>query len=467
MLWMPTAAEMVKSQVAQVQSALAGLRGGKVADPPAALPVPQKIGDGDPLLGSRQFVTDIARIAEQMVMDDMPCDYWPTSGEPPNASRLHCREKAAVPDKCGDVTEHGEVRRRRASWAADIGERYAARVVQWCDTAHGREKQAALLLLRPPGEPPVAVIAWRGSKTATDYLRTDLSLHFVKLRTVAADGAVAPATEVAEAASAEAASAEAASAEAVSAVATEATEATEAARQTAAEPRAHPMLWERLRGSETPCVTRGLWEAYAGAGERAARRLGPDCAVRAALERLLSEEPACRICITGHSLGGALATLCAYDLATSSAVARARGVTLISFAAPRFFNGAFQRATAALQAEGTLRPLRVLVAGDLIPRLPPRMVGGTPGVRPRLALMPPPRNAVAFARAERSMAFRDGEGDDDDLWAAAPDVHAHTSHALFLGGETTPTRDKTVPLDAAWPLVSPCATEPSQDETQP
>ena len=35
------------------------------------------------------------------------------------------------------------------------------------------------------------------------------------------------------------------------------------------------------------------------------------------------------------------------------------------------------------------------------------------------------------------------------------DKHAHTSHALFLGGETTPTRQLTVPLSTPWPVPLP------------
>ena len=32
------------------------------------------------------------------------------------------------------------------------------------------------------------------------------------------------------------------------------------------------------------------------------------------------------------------------------------------------------------------------------------------------------------------------------------DRHAHTSHALLLGGETTPSRQRTLPLSTPWPV---------------
>lgn len=38
---------------------------------------------------------------------------------------------------------------------------------------------AVVLLLRPAGAAPIAVVAWRGSKKLSDYLRTDLSVSFV------------------------------------------------------------------------------------------------------------------------------------------------------------------------------------------------------------------------------------------------------------------------------------------------
>lgn len=153
------------------------------------LPLPPHVMQTGPLLASRQFVVDMARISEQLLMDDMPCDYWPLSPAPPSGSlpRRSSREVAAWPDKCGDISQLEEVQRRRAEWAMEIGKRYRARVVEWFDTGESLEKQAALLLLRPPRDAPVAVVAWRGSKKLADYLVTDLSLTFVPVVSSAID----------------------------------------------------------------------------------------------------------------------------------------------------------------------------------------------------------------------------------------------------------------------------------------
>eukprot|EP00983_Pelagomonas_calceolata_P013516 432320-Pelagomonas_calceolata.AAC.4 len=52
-----------------------------------------------------------------------------------------------------------------------------------------------------------------------------------------------------------------------------------------------------------------------------------------------SEEDPWRVYVTGHSLGGALATLCAYELATRRGPARARQrISMYSFGAPRAGN---------------------------------------------------------------------------------------------------------------------------------
>lgn len=204
-----------------------------------------------------------------------------------------------------------------------------------------------------------------------------------------------------------------------------------------------------LSGSD-PCVTRGLWQAYAGTPARELAQLGPRAQVLSALEKLLSSEPRCRVCVTGHSLGGALATLCAYDLLISSTVVRKRGVTMLSFASPRFFNYGFLKATSELQQAGMLHPLRVLIAGDVVPMLPPRQVGWFHGVQPRLTV--DPLKPSKHSRA--SLSFCDADDDHKDAFQIKQDIHAHTSHALFLGGECTPKRPQTIPLDIPWPLAT-------------
>jgi hypothetical protein len=386
-------------------------------------------GDRCTLLGSRQFVTDLARLSEQLVMDDMGTDYWPQEDEGRSrgieqlAGRFSCREAPApfAPDKVGEIArlseadaEGCEVRRRRALWADDLHKRYGARVLAWIDTNVALEKQAALVRLQhPEGEgesgAPVLVIVFRGSKKVEDFLMTDVSVRLTPLP-----------------------------------------------NPTIASP-SHPPP----PSQQQPACTIGLWNAYAGSrgggggsscdstsgsGELW-RDQSPRALVRRAVEAALTEEPSARVVITGHSLGGAMATLCAYDLLTSSPTIKAHGVTVASFAAPRFFNRAFQRAARSLEDDGSLRALRILISTDIIPRLPPRQLGMSSGIAARVVLDP--------WNDERPIRYRDDEADcDERMWSA--DVHAHTSHALYLGSETTPGRLCTLPPESEfpWPACS-------------
>ncbi|EPY15777.1 triacylglycerol lipase [Strigomonas culicis] len=88
--------------------------------------------------------------------------------------------------------------------------------------------------------------------------------------------------------------------------------------------------------------------------------------------------PTYRVLVTGHSLGGALATLCAADLLQLYAVlgrgaARRPDVQLYTFGAPRVGNDAFVRWLAgALPAGGSYR---VTHRSDAVPHLPPQSWG--------------------------------------------------------------------------------------------
>ena len=112
--------------------------------------------------------------------------------------------------------------------------------------------------------------------------------------------------------------------------------------------------------TERPCVTLGAWKAYAGEEEAASfDGYNPRARVRRAVERLLRSYPKARLVLTGHSLGGVLSTLCAFDLIAQSEVVRSAGpLTLINFAAPRMFNQAFQDAMSTLEESGRLHALR-------------------------------------------------------------------------------------------------------------
>ena len=106
------------------------------------------------------------------------------------------------------------------------------------------------------------------------------------------------------------------------------------------------------------------------------------------VEAALDAEPNARLCCTGHSLGGSLATLCALDLLLNAPLVRERGCTVISLAGPRFFDANFQKACTALEREGRLRAVRLMVHDDLVPRFPPRALGMMPGIGARLILDP-------------------------------------------------------------------------------
>jgi hypothetical protein len=78
------------------------------------------------------------------------------------------------------------------------------------------------------------------------------------------------------------------------------------------------------------------------------------------VEKLLAENPARRsynLYVTGHSLGGALATLFGFFAAASPSVPLP--VTVVSVASPRVGNIAFARSFAEMESQGKIRHLRI------------------------------------------------------------------------------------------------------------
>lgn len=75
--------------------------------------------------------------------------------------------------------------------------------------------------------------------------------------------------------------------------------------------------------------------------------------------------PAKKLVIAGHSLGGALASLCALDPAVSG---KRRTVKLVTFGTPRIGDSVF----AAALKRNTTSNIRVYRSGDLVPNVPPR-----------------------------------------------------------------------------------------------
>ena len=416
------------------------------------------------LLAARDLMAGVAKLAEQVMMHDLSPEMWnqidTTKPEAAIASlraSLCCREPSTrlAVDKVGDTFMLPEeqaaacpVRKLRAEQAVQLKRAFKARVVEWIDTGAGNEKPAVVMRWRynrsPPsssassadsdggGEEDLIVVSFRGSKTLRDIFLVDAMSPIFHVP-------VPPAAE----------------------------------EQPPAGSSFSPLLGFR---SELPCCSSGVWSAYAGdTSER--KGLSPRHRVRACVERLLAETPHCKVVLSGHSLGGCLATVCAYDLLQSSSAVQSAGITLLCLGGVRFFNEAFQIELARRECEGSLAALHITNRGDVIPRMPPRSkllpLGGCHGVPPRLHLDPD-------AADEFATNYWDGyefiASDGGEPWVLDP--HAHNSHALFLAGDGTATRSKTVSKLATWPsesllrlpsrvlpnapLVSPPATKPAE-----
>eukprot|EP00163_Fabomonas_tropica_P014737 TRINITY_DN267_c0_g1_i11.p1 TRINITY_DN267_c0_g1~~TRINITY_DN267_c0_g1_i11.p1 ORF type:complete len:162 (-),score=36.01 TRINITY_DN267_c0_g1_i11:124-609(-) len=93
--------------------------------------------------------------------------------------------------------------------------------------------------------------------------------------------------------------------------------------------------------------------------------------VQSTVKSLLSKYPTAKVSVFGHSLGGAMATLCALDLVVNAKISR-MGVTY-TVGQPRVGNQAF----ASFYDQYVTHPyghFRVVHARDIVPQLPPRKV---------------------------------------------------------------------------------------------
>lgn len=77
-----------------------------------------------------------------------------------------------------------------------------------------------------------------------------------------------------------------------------------------------------------------------------------------------------KLSITGHSLGGALATLCGFYAAARSRFAHLSTIYVWTFAAPRVGTQAFMQAWQHLEKTGRIRHARFSVTHDLVPLVP-------------------------------------------------------------------------------------------------
>lgn len=106
--------------------------------------------------------------------------------------------------------------------------------------------------------------------------------------------------------------------------------------------------------SDTPWVHKGFWTAYASVRDRVLQTL-----------RQLLEEESRTVVLTGHSLGGALATLCAFDVVNEL---HTRQVAVTTFGSPRVGGNAFKRK----YNHAVPATFRIVNASDLISETPVR-----------------------------------------------------------------------------------------------
>ena len=74
--------------------------------------------------------------------------------------------------------------------------------------------------------------------------------------------------------------------------------------------------------------------------------------------------------ITGHSLGGALATILAFYAASSNVFSKVKTIRLFTYAAPRVGCQPFVHAFQYLERIGKLRSARFTNTGDIVPLIP-------------------------------------------------------------------------------------------------
>ena len=433
------------------------------------------------LLDDRRFLSDLARLSEGLVR------YWDLrelNTSSTNVFKLRSRERSAwfAPLKIDGKREAlfdgiaCPMRHHCIHWSQELGRLYNGRVVEWIDSGVGTEKAAAVVALDLSSHESVLVVAFRGTKSAQDWTRTATSMRFQPLSDSAAT------------------------------------------QLTPDAPDNRPIATERpaklmplYRASGLPCCSQGVWLAYAGAAARekadahaiasaslssplakAVTALSPSLAnakgaaggltnsmkwkvwswrrrsgstprarVLAAIRQHLGQHGgAGRIVLTGHGLGGSLATVCALDLLRSGIVDSAwdggygAPLTLVTFGATRAFNGAFRTACDKWQASGRLAALRVVIAGDPIPRAPFNLApafGVEHAISPRLVLWP-------GADDDRAAVFlRNSDPVDADLrWRTRFQPSLHSSHTALLSAERRKKgRLLTVDADVLWPSMQP------------
>jgi len=87
------------------------------------------------------------------------------------------------------------------------------------------------------------------------------------------------------------------------------------------------------------------------------------------LDKLKKNFGLCDLYVTGHSLGGAIATLFAYRYANEVNFVDHRGpLNLVTFASPHVGDGSFAAAFKKLEKENLIRHTRVAISSDPVPK---------------------------------------------------------------------------------------------------
>lgn len=117
--------------------------------------------------------------------------------------------------------------------------------------------------------------------------------------------------------------------------------------------------WKQVPGAQ---VHRGFLAAYTGVQSQ----------VTSAVRGLLANFPTARVLITGHSLGGALASLAAVDLKEQFGLNN-NFITFYTYGCPRVGNQAFSDYVFRLFPDGGHQ--RITHSSDVVPHLPPASFG--------------------------------------------------------------------------------------------
>ncbi|POG61169.1 Alpha/Beta hydrolase protein, partial [Rhizophagus irregularis DAOM 181602=DAOM 197198] len=141
--------------------------------------------------------------------------------------------------------------------------------------------------------------------------------------------------------------------------------------------------WESAPGT---LVHRGFLDAW--------KQIQPQ--VTDDLVKLIRENPTFQVGFTGHSLGGALATLSALDaIHKAPELAKNENLFLTTFGQPRVGDKKF-----AKFVDENIKAIRTIVRGDPIPRLPPSwpipFIGSYKHFGEELYIVNPDQNPAAF-----------------------------------------------------------------------